>query len=247
MSRMILLSGPVGVGKGELYRAVTTFYPEIDESTEPIKVITSGPFHPGEFSDVEYLVLPEEEVEALSKQKNTISIKIQNSIRVIRTEDVLAILDREKEPFLLCSTQMAVEVINSHLLSEITRISVFLSPLSWDEVVYITDPARGISLPEFVSELMRRKLLNLMKSSKGVLSKPDLEIVERLALIAYPEMQNAWQFNAVLPLHDGEDSHHWQAFKYPIGDARKALLAFAALIQGRGAELAERWVRGLLP
>jgi hypothetical protein len=32
------------------------------------------------------------------------------------------------------------------------------------------------------------------------------------------------------PNHDGEASENWDAFYYPLGDAREALLAFAALL-----------------
>ena len=32
------------------------------------------------------------------------------------------------------------------------------------------------------------------------------------------------------PNHDGEASENWDAFCYPLGDAREALLAFAALL-----------------
>lgn len=41
----------------------------------------------------------------------------------------------------------------------------------------------------------------------------------------------AWHFQNVIPNHDGEDSDNWDAFYYPIGDARKTLLAFVGLLQ----------------
>ena len=51
----------------------------------------------------------------------------------------------------------------------------------------------------------------------------------------------------MIPNHDGEDSDHWEAFYYPIGDARKTLAAFAALLKGEVAAGVEKWEEDLLP
>jgi guanylate kinase len=60
-------------------------------------------------------------------------------------------------------------------------------------------------------------------------------------------MKQAWRFDYVIPNHDGEDSDHWDAFYYPIGDARKTLLAFADVLAGRAPAYVERWDRDLVP
>jgi guanylate kinase len=60
-------------------------------------------------------------------------------------------------------------------------------------------------------------------------------------------LREAWKFDYVIPNHDGEDSEHWDAFYYPIGDARKALLAFAALLQGEAPPGVEKWEKDLVP
>ncbi len=57
----------------------------------------------------------------------------------------------------------------------------------------------------------------------------------------------AHNFDAVLPNHDGEDSENWDAFYYPLGDARRSLLAFVLLMKGDRPDWAERWEPDLLP
>ena len=47
--------------------------------------------------------------------------------------------------------------------------------------------------------------------------------------------------------HDGEDSDNWDAFYYPVGDARQTLLAFAGLPEGRPSALVEKWEQDLVP
>jgi hypothetical protein len=84
------------------------------------------------------------------------------------------------------------------------------------------------------------------RAPKNILSLKDLENIERRASSAYTELEEAWHFEHVIPNHDGEDSENWDAFYYPVGDARKALLAFAGLIHGEVSPLVEEWDEQLL-
>jgi guanylate kinase len=93
---------------------------------------------------------------------------------------------------------------------------------------------------------MRRKLLRRTQRQRGTLDASDLEVIERRARSAYGELRQAWLFDHVIPNHDGEDSEHWDAFPEPIGDARRAVHAFAALLGGETPSLAERWDERLL-
>jgi guanylate kinase len=94
---------------------------------------------------------------------------------------------------------------------------------------------------------MRRKLLRRTRRQKGDLSVKDLEDVETRASSAYRELQEACHFQYVIPNHDGEDSDNWEAFYYLIGDARKTLDAFAALLKGSAPPGVEKWDEELLP
>ena len=132
------------------------------------------------------------------------------------------------------------------LLADVRRVSIFLSPLSKDEIIYLKAPERNLSIREFLTDVMRRKLLRRARHQTGEPSLHDLENIETGASSAYAEMREAWLFEHVIPNHDGEDSDNWEAFYYPIGDARKALDAVAALIEGVVPSSAERWREELL-
>jgi guanylate kinase len=132
-------------------------------------------------------------------------------------------------------------------LTNIEHLSIFVSPLGKDEIAYLKAPERHIHLPELVTDVMRRKLLRRSRRQKGELSLADLENIETRARSAYRELQEAWHFQHVIPNHDGEDSDHWDAFYYPIGDARKALEALAALLEGESPPSVEQWEQDVLP
>ena len=93
-------------------------------------------------------------------------------------------------------------------------------------------PDLRVNLSDFVADVMRRKLLRRTTRQKGILSLEDLEDIERRCTSAHRELQEAHLFDHVIPNHDGEDSENWTAFYHPIADARRALLALAALLQG---------------
>lgn len=65
--------------------------------------------------------------------------------------------------------------------------------------------------------------------------------MERRAGSAYKELTMAPHFDWVMPNHDGEDSENWDAFYYPIGDARQSLMSIVSLLNGDTPGFCEQW------
>jgi len=169
---------------------------------------------------------------------------VRGDLQALDIENLLSVLAEGDNAFFEGNPFVPTELWKSPSFSDIPRISVFLSPLSRDEIIYLRQ--QGIDLREFVTDVMRRKLLRRTERQKGLLSIKDLTNIEARAESAYSEMQLAWQFDYVIPNHDGEDSEHWDQFYYPIGDARRALLAFASILKGEHPFGAEKWEPDLL-
>jgi guanylate kinase len=255
VGRFVMLSGPSCVGKGPLHNALKRFYPHLEGKLEKLVLFNSRAPRPGEQDGVDYHFRPRQEIEALRDQEGTIVLDVRGDLQGLDVENLGEILSGEKDAFFEGNPFVPLEVLKSPLLSEVPKLSVFLSPLSRDEILYLKGPTRlrpeaqpegRVSLPDFVTDVMRRKLLRRTLKQKGPLSLKDLENIERRAGSAYREMQLAWHFDYVIPNHDGEDSENWEAFYYPIGDARRALLAFAAILSGQETEYAEKWERDLM-
>ena len=98
-----------------------------------------------------------------------------------------------------------------------------------------------------ITDIMRRKLLRRTRRQKTELSLKDFENIERRASSAYLELKEAHNFENVIPNHDGEDSENWDAFYFPIGDARKVLTAFVSLLKGKKTSWIEHWEPELIP
>ena len=134
-------------------------------------------------------------------------------------------------------------LISHPRLDEIEKVSVFVSPLSMEEIQYFQ--SLGIDLQKLVTDIMRRKLLRSARRQKTELALSDLENIETRAKSAFSELRYADYFDFVIPNYDGEDSENWDAFYYPIGNARKTLLAFTEIVRGNTPTFSEKWPRGL--
>jgi guanylate kinase len=244
--RLVILSGPSCVGKSPLRTALATFYPQLWGRLQKLVLFNSRAPRPGERDGIDYHFRQRSQVGALRSTSHHAVLEVRGDLQAVDIEALTALLARsdaffEGNPFV-------GRMLQTHpLLANIEHRSIFLSPLGKDEIAYFKAPERHIHLPEFVTDVMRRKLLRRGRRQKGELSLADLENIETRARSAYRELQEAWHFEHVIPNHDGEDSEHWDAFYYPIGDARKALEAVAALLEGGSPPSVERWEEDFLP
>ena len=243
--RLVILTGPSCVGKSPLARALRRFHPDLAARLRPLVLYNSRAPRPGEQTGVDYHFRTREQVEALRADPRYVVLDVRGDLQGLDLEDLAAVLRGgdafyEGNPFV-------GRVLQTHeALRDVGRLGIFLSPLSKEELAFLrAEPS--VSLPALVCDVMRRKLLRRARRQKGELSAKDLEEVERRAGSAYTELAMAHHFDHVVPNHDGEDSDNWEAFYHPLGDARRTLLAFVALLRGETPAGVERWDAGDLP
>lgn len=247
MSRFVILSGPSCVGKGPLYSSLRKFYPDLAGRLKQIVLYNSREPRPGELEGVDYYFRPRAEIEELARKPGFTSANVRGDLQAIEIASIQKILDQDRDAFFEGNPFIPAKLSESKELQEIPTLKVFLSPLSQEEILFLTDPSQRTNLEKLLPDIMRRKLLRRTERQKINLSLKDLENIEKRVASAIVELGEAWKFDYVIPNHDGEDSEHWDAFYYPIGDARKTLLAFAALLQGETPPGVEHWEKDLVP
>ena len=247
MSRFVILSGPSCVGKGPLYSALRKFHPHLADRLQQIVLYNSRDPRPGEQEGVDYYFRPRARIEELSKKPGFTSALVRGDLQAVEIAGIKKIIDQDKDAFFEGNPFIPAKLSECKELQEIRTLKVFLSPLSQEEILFLKDPSQRTNLEELLPDIMRRKLLRRTRRQKINLSLKDLENIEKRVASAIVELREAWKFDYVIPNHDGEDSEHWDAFYYPIGDARKTLLAFAALLQGETPPGVEHWEKDLLP
>jgi guanylate kinase len=246
MGRLVILSGPSCIGKGPLHAALKRLYPDVAEQFQKIVLHNSRPPRPGEQDGVDYHFRTRGQIEALRDEDNYVVMEVRGDLQALNLAELAERLDHgdaffEGNPF------VGGELLTCPLPEGAERLSIFLSPLSRAEIAELKAPERHLDLPSFVADIMRRKLLRRTQRQKAILSLKDLEDIERRCTSAYREMTMAHQFQHVLPNHDGEDSENWDAFYYPVADARRTLRAVVDLLEGRVPAVAETWPQDLLP
>jgi guanylate kinase len=244
--RLVILSGPSCVGKSPLFKALGKFYPELHRQFHKLVLVNSRAPRPGERDGVDYHFRTRAQVDALRVDDRYAVMEVRSDLQALDIQELEALL-RRGDVFFEGNSFVGRALQTHPRLANVNRLSIFISPLSKREIVYLKAPEHNLSLPEFVTDVMRRKLLRRTRRQKGELSAPDLENIETRASSAYRELQEAWHFQHVIPNHDGEDSDHWEAFYYLIGDGRKTLEAFAALLRGSVPSGVETWEENLLP
>jgi guanylate kinase len=246
-NRLVLLIGPSCVGKTPLAKSLAKFYPELRARLQKLVMINSRAPRPGEIEGKDYHFRTREHLEALRSDKRYGVLPVHQDLQALDIQDLESLLERG-DVFYEGNSSVGSTLLTHPRLAGVQKLSVFISPLSKEEILYFKAPERNVNLRDLLTDVQRRKLLRRTTRQKTNLSLKDLEDIEKRASDAYPELQDAWRFDCVIPNHDGEDSDNWEAFYYPLGDARKTLEAFAALLKGSTPSgNVEKWEEKLLP
>jgi len=244
--RLVILCGPSCVGKTPLYKSLGKFHPDLRKQFHKLVLFNSRDPRPGEVGGVDFHFRTRAQIESLRADHRYAVLEARTDLQALDIEELESLL-RRGDVFFEGNPSVGRALQTHPRLANISRLSIFLSPLSKEEIANLKAPERNVSLQELLTDIMRRKLLRRTRRQKGELSAADLKNIETRASSAYRELQGAWQFQYVIPNHDGEDSDNWEAFYYLIGDARKALDAFVGLLQGKVQPGVEKWEEDLLP
>ncbi|MBF0626834.1 MAG: hypothetical protein HQL91_01295 [Magnetococcales bacterium] len=249
MQRFVLLAGPSCVGKGPLVRSMRLFYPDLMARFQQLVLFNDRPPRPGEEEGVDCYFRPRGEIEALRGKDGFIVADVRGELQALEVAQIQRIYDAGRIPFFEGNPFVPGRLREAGLFDTYPAVSIFLSPLTQEEILYIKSLSIGVDLNKFVSEVQRRKLLHRAARQKMHLSLRDLEEIEKRCSSALTEMREAWKFDHVIPLYDGEGNDNWDAYYYPIGSARKAMLAFASVLRGDEPLLGmdEPWSEDLIP
>ncbi|UCG28605.1 MAG: hypothetical protein JSV24_04405 [Bacteroidales bacterium] len=244
--RLVILAGPSCVGKSPLDKALKRIYPDLRNRMHLVVLYNSRNIRPGEEDGVDYYFRKREFIETLTSNDRYVVMDVRGDLQALDLKEVSDKLETgdlffEGNPFI------GRTLLTHPSLKEVKKRSAFMAPLSRDEILFLKAPERHVTLPDMITDIMRRKLLRRTRRQKPELSLEDLENIERRASSAYRELKEAHIFENIIPNHDGEDSENWDAFYYPIGDAGKALNAFVSLLKGKKNSWIERWEPDLLP
>ncbi|MBA2124247.1 hypothetical protein B9J78_04855 [bacterium Unc6] len=244
MPRLIILSGPSCVGKSPLHRAFEKFYPEISKEIKKVVLYNSRSPRPGEKDGINFHFRTRSFIEGLKQKPDFIVMDVRGDLQAVDIAHLRNSFETGDVVF-EGNAYIGAMFIRHPSLESIKKLSIFISPLSKQEIEFFKS-INTIALPEIVTDIMRRKLLRRTQKQKGILSVADLENIEKRAKSAYEELRYGYLFDYIIPNSDGEDSENWDAFYYPIADARKTLNGFTSIIRNNPSPYAEKWEKDLI-
>ena len=244
--RLIILSGPSCVGKSPLNKALARFYPELRAPLQPVVLYNDRDPRPGEVDGMDYHFRDRSSIEALGTRGDYVVMDVRGDLQALDVAELKRMLQAgdvffEGNPFVGRALQTEPR------LTDVRKLGIFMAPVSREEILFLRESGSSASLADLITDVMRRKLLRRTHKQKSELSLKDLENIETRASSAFHELKMAQHFDAVLPNHDGEGCDNWEAFYFPLGDARKSLLAFVSLLGDEWPAWAEKWEPNLLP
>jgi guanylate kinase len=244
-NKLIILSGPSCAGKSPLEKALAKLYPETRRSLHKLLLYNDRPPRPGEKHGIDYYFSTTGQLESYRNNPDFIFMNVRGDLQALDLKELISILS-ESHAMFEGNPYVAKAIMDHPELKPFPKLSVFLSPLSEEEILELKEPSKNTDLPKLLAEIMRRKQIRRKTKQKVEISLNDLEDIERRVKSAYEELSMAWQFDYVIPNHDGEDSDNWEMFYWPLGDARKTLLAFKDLLNGDVPAIAEKWDKNIL-
>lgn len=240
MPHLVILTGPSCVGKSPLLKALQRFYPAVAQRLQPLVLFNDRAPRPGEVDGIAYHFRPRADIEQLQGRPGFVVLPVRRDLQALEIAQVLRALEAGNLPLFEGNAYIAEALLSAMELSQVPKLSLFLSPLSHEEIVTLRAQP-GLDLAVVVADVMREKLRRRTLKHKGTLSDQDLQDIEARCGAAYRELQYAPRFDWVLPNHDGEDSDNWTIAGHPLGEARRSLLDFVAILQGQPPQWAERW------
>lgn len=244
-NKLVIISGPSCIGKSPLEKSLVKVFPEVRKSLHKLLLYNDRQPRPGEKDGIDYYFSTTVQLESYKDNPDFIFMNVRGDLQALDLKELVKILS-ENHALFEGNPYVAKAMIDHPRLNAFPKLSVFLSPLSKEEIMELKDPAKHIVLPKLLSEIMRRKQLRRKTKQKVEISLNDLEDIERRVKSVYEELSMAWQFDYIIPNHDGEDSDNWEMFYWPLGDARKTLLAFKDLLEGKVPAIAEKWDQDFL-
>ena len=143
-----------------------TVLPFFGGSLQPLVLYNSRSPRPGEKDGVDYAFRRREEIETLRHDERYVVMDVRGDLQALDMPELTATLEHGDVFFK--GNPAVGRLLQTHpALEEIDRLSLFMSPLSREEIVFLKGVRPTVSMPSLVTDIMRRRLLRRTRKQKG--------------------------------------------------------------------------------
>ena len=188
MNKLIILTGPSCIGKSPLEKSLARFYPDERKKLHKLVLYNDRAARPGEEDGVDYYFRTTGQLKFMENNPDYIFMDVRGDLQALDINELKEIL-KGKNAFFEGNPYVAEAMKNHPRLKEIPIMSVFLSPLSKDELMELKEPEKYVNLEEFVTQVMRRKQIRRKTRQRVEITSNDLQDVEKRAGSAFKELK----------------------------------------------------------
>lgn len=134
------------------------FYPEFRKQLHKLVLVNSRDPRPREIDGVDFHFRTRTQVEALRNDKRYVVLEARTDLQALDIEELESVLRRD-DAFFEGNPYVARCLQTHPRLASIRGLSIFLSPLSKEEIEYLRKPECRVSLHELLTDIMRTKAL----------------------------------------------------------------------------------------
>ncbi len=238
--RLVLLSGPSGVGKTPLMNAVRRFHSKTAESIVPVVLYTSRDPRPGEKDGKSYWFRTREEVRGLDRSSHLV-FKVKQDLQALDLDSLnRSVANNNKVGFLEIYHTQAADIATKLNARGVSVTTVFISPFSRKDIssIIAQHGISGLSFQLTCYSMMQiaRRVIN---QNRALVPRDLPEILAR-AKTALSEIRSASGFDYVLVCNQGEHDDAW--IHNPIvGQPAIMLDSFVSILKGKTPQNFEKW------
>src|SRR5262249_25641007 len=134
--RLVILSGPSCVGKSPLKLALARLHPELWGRLRQLVLFNSRAPRPGERDDVDYYFRARSQIESLRSTGQHAVLDVRGDLQALDVGQLTRLLEGDDAFFE--GNPFVGRLLQTHpMLVDVHRLSIFLSPLSKEEILYL--------------------------------------------------------------------------------------------------------------
>lgn len=242
-NQLLIISGPSCVGKTPLLKSFNRIYTDL-RKFEPLVLYTSREPRKNEIDGKDYYFSNHKEMEQLELEKRLITFNVRRDLFGLKTHDLNEL---GAASFVYEGNAIVSSFLIQNVKAKAARLkSIFVSPLSRKEIEYIRSDHKKDLEKEIKKLMLEKQYARARQIFEHIDDDRELDLTIR-ADSAYSELALAWQFDAVLPNHDGEGHPNWQPEANPRGDARLSVENLRKFVLNVPSVKLEAWDKQLIP
>lgn len=235
--QLVILSGPSGVGKTPLLKAVRTLRPDLAIAM-PVLFSSRKP-RPHEQEGIDYYFRQEDEIGSLPPDRFIVG-RARSVLQAVDLQQVAELFEREAliviEIYPTIGRLFLDHPSVQRWSADFRLRTVFISPVEEEEIQAMQLQMKFESPQEATAAIMLPKLIRRSQQQGKILTSKEVADLQLRASRAYDEILMGKAYEIRMVNHDGEDSPHWR-YTPPIGEAGKTVKQFVQILSGQDEEI----------